>query len=114
MRHSVATSENGKFCSNTFGFYYHVISFQIPGYGHEAALLIADATTQSIFNNLFPAGREPAEIGSTPPNFNAKVDRYQQIDILRMVVFYNENFGIAAQDNLEDRIAKFRRFLTDF
>ena len=72
-----------------------------------------DATTQSTFNNQFPVGGEPAEIGSTPPNFDAAIDRYQQIDILRMVVFYNENFGITAQDHLEDRIAKFRRFLTD-
>ncbi len=110
---SVATPENGMFCINTFGFYYDVISFQIPGYGCKAVLLIADATTQSTFNNLFPASREPAEIGSTPPNFNAKIDCYQ-IDILRMVVFYNENFGIAAQDNLEDRITKFRGFLLNF
>ncbi len=94
--------------------YYNIISFQIPGYGRDAALLIADATTQSAFDKQFPASGEPAEIGSTPLNFNAAVDRYRQIDILRMVVFYNENFGIAAQDNLEHRIAKFRRFLTDF
>jgi hypothetical protein len=53
-------------------------------------------------------------IGNTPPEFQAKLDGYSHIDVIRMVAFYNETFGILPQDNLGDRIDKFRRYLTEY
>jgi hypothetical protein len=87
--------------------------FQVPGCGHAIARLIANAKARQTFKNRFRAGEDPAEIGSTPPNFNPKVEHYQHIDILEMVVFYNESFGITAGDTLSNRIMKFKRFLTE-
>lgn len=60
-----------------------------------------------------PPADDIAAIGQTPPNFQPKLDSYNHIDVLRMVVFYNETFGIIPQDGLGDRIDKFRRYLTE-
>jgi len=68
------------------------------------------------FLNCFPQNANPAGIGSTPPQFNPKVEGhiYNHIDILGLVVFYNEKFGIEWADNLTDRIIKFRSALQEF
>lgn len=70
-----------------------------------------------MFNDEFPPDVLPDDIpsiGDTPPEFQAKLDGYNHIDVLRMVAFYNDTFGILPQDNLGDRIDKFRRYLTEY
>ncbi len=94
--------------------------FQVPGYGRNRALpfiLVLNAAGQNTFHDEFPPDPIPDDIGTigeTPPDFQPKLDDYGHIDILRMIVFYNETFGILPQDNLGDRTDKFRRFLTEF
>jgi hypothetical protein len=39
---------------------------------------------------------------------------YQHGDILSLIIFYNENFGIVPNDSLEARVEKFRKFLTEY
>ena len=52
------------------------------------------------------------EVRSFPVFFKPDVDAYAHDDILDLIVFYGLGFGIKAGDSLEERIAKFRRFLT--
>jgi hypothetical protein len=76
-----------------------------------------NAVNQATFNNEFPENLPEDQIpaiGSTPPDFDPRVEGYSHLDILRMVAFYNESFNILPQDNLPDRIDKFRRYLTEY
>jgi hypothetical protein len=90
---------------------------QVGGYGRNLAVAlynVLDAPGRQVFHGQFPANGEAAEVGDAPPNFNPRIEGYRHMDILRMIVFYNENFEIAAQDDLPERIHKFRRFLAEF
>jgi len=57
---------------------------------------------------------QPQAVGTTPPNFNPDLPNYRHIDILNMVIFYNDNFGVVGGDSLGTRIDKFRAFLAEF
>ena len=98
--------------------YSHIVNaflFQIVGSGRNLALaLIGNFMDAGAFANHFPGGAPVHAIGDLPPNFNPKVEGYKHIDILRLIVFYNENFGIVAADTIANRNSKFRRFLTEF
>jgi hypothetical protein len=75
-----------------------------------------NAAGQNAFHQEFPPdliGNVPV-IGSTPPNFNPRVVAYGHLDVLRMMVFYNETFKILPAEGLSDRVEKFRRFLTEY
>jgi hypothetical protein len=61
-----------------------------------------------------PANEDAADIGSPPPDFNPYLDDYSHYNILEMVCYYNESFGIIPADNHRSRVLKFRRFLTEF
>ncbi|KAK0492235.1 hypothetical protein EDD18DRAFT_1183495 [Armillaria luteobubalina] len=58
--------------------------------------------------DIFPA----PTIGATP-KFDSRIAKYSDEDILKMIIFYNDKFGIALSDNLTERIDKFRSFLLD-
>ena len=51
-------------------------------------------------------------IGSTPHEFNGHIANYLHGDIVRMIVFYNDDFGILVEDLVGTRLDKFRYFLT--
>ena len=53
-----------------------------------------------------------ADIGSTPQNLQRVLSTYTGLDILRMAVHYNEDFGIVGDDLVQARIDKSRAFLT--
>ncbi len=55
-----------------------------------------------------------AEIGSTPPDFYPYVEVYNNVTILKMMVFYNENFGIIPGDDYKIRVSKFHHFFAEF
>jgi hypothetical protein len=57
--------------------------------------------------------RPHGPVGGVPPTFNSDFENYQDIDILRLVVFYNNNFGIDAQDPLPERKRKLTRWLVE-
>jgi len=52
-------------------------------------------------------------VGTVPPQFNPDVDAYQHIDILHLVVFYNDDFGILLGDQLPERKRKIRNWLME-
>jgi hypothetical protein len=83
---------------------------QIAGDGLALAQAIAhNAATQ---NALLPLAQIP-QLGDIPPNFNSNLPNYNHGDILQLVIFYNDNFGIVQVDTVRVRIDKFRRFLTE-
>jgi hypothetical protein len=41
-----------------------------------------------------------AAVGDVPHPWDPNVDTYELIDILRLVIFYNDDFGIDAHDEL--------------
>jgi len=65
-------------------------------------LAINAALAQNHSKNSKPHGI----VGTVPPQFNPDVDAYQHIDILRLVVFYNDDFGILPGDQLPEREAQ--------
>lgn len=87
----------------------HPRFIQIPGHGHDHAVAIGNNLEQVLLELLPPT--EVPQVGDLPPNFHVDVTVYQHVDILRMVNFYNDTFGIALGDLLPARIDKFRNFL---
>ncbi|KAK0244651.1 hypothetical protein EDD85DRAFT_207048 [Armillaria nabsnona] len=58
----------------------------------------------------------PLNVGSLPRqnSFKGQIGTYSHLEILKMIIFYNDNFGITHFDLLPVRIDKFRSFLSDF
>jgi hypothetical protein len=52
-----------------------------------------------------------ANVGDVPPDFSGDIRNYENAEILQMVNFYNNDFGIMPADCLGTRIDKFRKFL---
>ena len=52
-------------------------------------------------------------VGTVFPQFNPNVDAYQHIDILHLVIFYNDDFGILLGDQLPERKRKIRNWLME-
>ena len=53
-------------------------------------------------------------LGSSPPNFNASIDSYGHLDILKLVVFYNDAFGIVQTDPVYERKMKIRNSFSEY
>ncbi len=49
-------------------------------------------------------------MGETPPQFQGGLASYSIAEILRMIVFYNDDFGIVLNDSLAMQIDKFRSY----
>ena len=56
----------------------------------------------------------PPKIGSTPPNFITLDIPYERPDIIRLIIFYNNAFGVVKEDEISLCVLKFYRFLTTF
>jgi hypothetical protein len=76
---------------------------------------------QAVGHNLGQAAQQALavpqpvpNVGDTPPAFNPKIEEYSHFHILGLIVFYNDDFGIALVDTLPTRIQKVRRFLAEF
>jgi hypothetical protein len=50
-------------------------------------------------------------IGDKPANFNNNLTNYTHKDILQIIIFYNDSFGIFPGDHVETWRDKFRDFL---
>jgi hypothetical protein len=53
-------------------------------------------------------------IGTLPPNFNQDLSTYDHVQILALIIFYREDFGILAGDSLVLRVEKLHRFLAEY
>ena len=59
-----------------------------------AAAICGHADLPAAAQNYHPN----AAVGDVPAPWNQSVESYQLADILRLVIFYNDNFGIEAGD----------------
>ena len=96
---------------------YNTVHDQVPGYGRELALPfmnVLDEAEQQAFHAEFPPNSDASLIGETPPDFEPNHFGYSHLDILRLIVFYNDTFGIVPEDDLAGRKHKFFVFLSEF
>ncbi|KAF8062557.1 hypothetical protein FPV67DRAFT_1673028 [Lyophyllum atratum] len=77
----------------------------IPGDGVARAL----AATR---RRGLAAPPQPAAIGDVPAAFNPRIADYTRDDIVNLIVFYNDDFGILPDDSEGTRREKFRSFLS--
>jgi hypothetical protein len=54
-----------------------------------------------------------AAVGDVPNPWNPQIDAYQHLDILRLVIFYNDDFGIVAGDPVHVRRQQVRTWLVE-
>ena len=94
--------------------YIITLCSQNPGYGRDKALPLTNVLDAAGRHAQFPPNGVASATGSIPPQFDPRVEAYGHLDILKMIVFYDDNFGIVAQDDLVERMLKFRAFLADF
>ena len=57
---------------------------------------------------------QPAPIGSVPPYFNINVASYTAKEIAKLILFYNEDFGIVENDDEAVRRSKLIMFLSRY
>ena len=65
---------------------------------------------QDMLHNYQPNGA----VGTISLNFNPNVDNYTHLDILKLIIFYNYSFGIAADDVLHERKVKMRNIFAEY
>lgn len=87
-----------------------IFCLQIAGDG--LALAQAVAHTVAARNALVPLAQIPP-LGDIPPNFNPNPSSYNHAEIYRLIIFYNDDFGIVQADTLLARVESFRRFLAE-
>ena len=56
----------------------------------------------------------PPAIGSLPPNFPPEPATFEIADIINMMIFYNQDFGIRRNDSETACYLKFIEFLSNF
>lgn len=54
-----------------------------------------------------------AAVGDVPNPWNEVLESYKLLDILKLVIFYTDDFGIVAGDPLSARIGKVRVWLLE-
>jgi len=77
-------------------------------------LVLAQAVAHNVATrNALVAPVQIPLLGDIPPNFNHNLTSYNHGDILRLIIFYNDDFGIVQADTIPSRIDSFRRFLSE-
>ena len=83
--------------------------FQRSGHGRELALQVV--RPDGIAHLPPTATIQLAAIGAVPPSFERNTDIYTLGTINSLIIFYNDDFDIEREDNLEITKIKFRRWL---
>ena len=87
--------------------------FKIPGDGFYKACAVTSGYAQR--PRWSKSQRNPVVIGALPPEFEGtSVQNLSAYDIADLISFYNEDFGIVANDDDDMRRDKFVQFLTRF
>ncbi|EDQ99263.1 uncharacterized protein LACBIDRAFT_335187 [Laccaria bicolor S238N-H82] len=89
---------------------YRPLYKTIPGNGLNLANHIY-ANFANVQDILIAPAEEPA-VGTVPPNFSTNFSAYTTADFVRLIIFYNEDFGIVVGDTIESSINKLCGFLT--
>jgi hypothetical protein len=82
----------------------------VPGNGVALATAIY-GNIPNLQQHLVTPAIVPA-IGSTPPNIIDNLAALQPPDIINLIIFYNEDFGIVVGDTVSQCVEKFYQFLT--
>jgi hypothetical protein len=77
-------------------------------------LELAKAVTRGHEQRSLTAPLEPAAIGSLPPNFTTSLTTIPSKDITKLIIFYNDDFGILEDDDEGTRRAKLISFLSRY
>ncbi|KAI0247079.1 hypothetical protein BJV78DRAFT_1364394 [Lactifluus subvellereus] len=83
----------------------------VDGNGHALALAIC---RQPQLPEPVEAYHPNAMIGALPNPWDPDIEGYSHANILKLVVFYNDDFGIVPADRLRTRRGKVRTWLLDF
>ncbi|ESK83661.1 kid repeat protein [Moniliophthora roreri MCA 2997] len=92
---------------HVLGFYSHMMGKTIPGSGH----VLADNARQCAGNPHAALNPAP-NVGDVHPLNPRNVGSLTHVDIINLIIFYNEDFGIVPGDDLESRREKVRAWLT--
>ncbi|KAG1826877.1 uncharacterized protein BJ212DRAFT_1474090 [Suillus subaureus] len=79
--------------------------------GHGRSLAIQASRPEHVDLITPVAAIQVAEVGTCPPLWSPVVDDYTMRNILHLIIFYNDDFGIQPADDIDDRKSKFRRRL---
>jgi hypothetical protein len=79
---------------------------QNEGNGHDLALAICGQVA-------LPDCHPNAAIGDVPAPWNSNIEAYQLEDVFRLVIFYNDDFGINAGDHVSVRRRKVLAWLVE-
>jgi len=80
------------------------------GNGHDLALTICDYVALPVAAQAYQLN---AAIGDVPNQWIPRLHAYTHLYILRLVIFYNDDLGIEAGDNLDVRKEKVHSWLID-
>ncbi|KAF8868333.1 hypothetical protein CPB85DRAFT_1448446 [Mucidula mucida] len=109
-----ATANNGRILSRNSRLQRSVAFSPLEktrtGSGLQRALGLRPPNIALQLADIVPAPR----VGETPPQFQGGLASYSNAEILRMIIFYNDDFGIVLNDSLAMRIDKFRSYLSEF
>ncbi|KAF8870938.1 hypothetical protein CPB85DRAFT_1353299 [Mucidula mucida] len=108
-----ATANNGRILSRNSRLQrsaFSPLEKTRTGSGLQRALGLRPPNIALQLADIVPAPR----VGETPPQFQGGLASYSNAEILRMIVFYNDDFGIVLNDSLAMRIDKFRSYLSEF
>ncbi|TDL25152.1 hypothetical protein BD410DRAFT_784980 [Rickenella mellea] len=61
-----------------------------------------------------PPQNQIAVVGTTPAFFHNGFSTYTRVDIIKLIVFYNDDFGIVLNENVGQCVNKLHIFLTSF
>ncbi|KAF8884373.1 hypothetical protein BD779DRAFT_1472138 [Infundibulicybe gibba] len=90
---------------------YKPLQKTVPGDGFTLALQAAHGLHPTI-QQAIAALNPPPPVGSLPTTFKPDVTDYDHLDILNLIVFYNQDFEILPNDSIATRIKKLQWFLT--
>ncbi|KAF8274531.1 hypothetical protein EI94DRAFT_1561825 [Lactarius quietus] len=86
----------------------------VEGHGLVQATEIFGHLQNEQLQNVLQVPNPIPQVGSMPQFFNANYNNYTRADIVRLVIFYNDSFGIVHGDTLAQCISKFDRFLVTY
>ena len=81
---------------------------QVPGHGLQLARDLF-GNIPGVHQHLVAPDVIPT-VGTLPPLFNNQFASYTLADVIHLVIFYNEDFGIAVNDSVERCVQMFHLF----
>ncbi|KAF8163405.1 hypothetical protein B0H34DRAFT_856899 [Crassisporium funariophilum] len=84
----------------------------VPGNGLQLALT-AFGNVPGLQQLLVAPAQEPV-IGTTPPDYDQNYTTYNRADFVRLIIFYNQDFGIVRGNTIPECTEKLHTFFTRY